>query len=84
MTEVSSPVLNEREVQSTYQPQALKPRVIESPRLAIELGGGPGSAAVGEALAGAAASAAAAVTAERRMGRRRRRRASGMVASGSR
>ena len=37
-------MLNERLVQSTYQPQALKPRVMESPRLAIEVGAGPGSA----------------------------------------
>ncbi|GIG92509.1 hypothetical protein Pen02_74450 [Plantactinospora endophytica] len=44
---MSSPVLNERDGQSTYQPQALKPRVIESPRLAIEAGGGPGSALAG-------------------------------------
>jgi hypothetical protein len=40
-------VLNDRDGQSTYQPQALKPRVIESPMLAIELGGGPGSAPAG-------------------------------------
>ena len=42
------PVLNDREVQSTKNPQALNPRVIESPRLAIELGGGPGAAAAGD------------------------------------
>jgi hypothetical protein len=74
LTLVVVPVENERETQSTYQPQALKPRVMESPRLAIELGGGPGSAAAGSAGSRArsmAAAAAAAVTAVRRTAVRR-------------
>jgi hypothetical protein len=38
-TYVSSPVLHDRLVQSTYQPHELNALVIESPMEAIELGG---------------------------------------------
>src|SRR5262245_6824987 len=44
---VELPVLQDRQEQSTKKPQALKPRVIESPMLAIEFGGGPAAAAAG-------------------------------------
>jgi hypothetical protein len=42
-------VLHERLGQSEYHPLALKAWVMESPMEAIELGGGPGSAAAGVA-----------------------------------
>ncbi len=48
-TDVVLPVLHDRLGQSTYQPQALKPRVIESPRAAIECGTGGAAAWAGAA-----------------------------------
>src|SRR4051812_49257755 len=44
LTLASVPVLKARLTQSTKKPQALNPRLIESPRLAIEPGGGPAAA----------------------------------------
>src|SRR4051795_7317723 len=44
LTLASVPVLKARLTQSTKKPQALNPRLMESPRLAIEPGGGPAAA----------------------------------------
>nr|BFE56548.1 hypothetical protein GCM10020063_010740 [Dactylosporangium thailandense] len=64
-TAESVPVLNDRLGQSTYHPQALKPRLIESPIEAMEPGGGPGAAAAGVAVPSCAARRAVAVRAAR-------------------
>src|SRR3954451_14864780 len=52
LTTASVPVLKARSTQSAKKPQALNPRLIESPRLAMEPGGGPAAAAAAAVLAG--------------------------------